>query len=364
MFKSQLGQLPDPGFLDDAPEEKDWYRRLCAWQAGADSLAQRFQRKLFTYGVPRMHLDEVMERRKDYAATYRRLPPVGALLIFALTVPFAILMFEFFVYHLLEFQVSHIIKFDFALGAYVLTYLGASAYFFWIIHPQRWQHRFQDYRALSEALRVQLFCALSGVRFSVTELYSWKHRADLGWIGFAIRGVSIWSTALAIRGTCPYVEIVKNGWISSQRDYFRGASVRNRAMGNFCRRGLLAFLFIGGLSAACLLLVHVIMQLPTSQACKGALETLKIILAIIAATAPAIAAAFGILNDGWAFDGHSRNYRTMRKMFELGLRAASDMRNDAQEFQALILALSQEALNENAEWLMDHRHRPIDFKPG
>jgi hypothetical protein len=61
-----------------------------------------------------------------------------------------------------------------------------------------------------------------------------------------------------------------------------------------------------------------------------------------------------------AYELHYRSYRPMGAIFGRALCEAKKIpaNNDA-EFQELMRDLGREALAENAEWLLDHRYRPI-----
>jgi hypothetical protein len=51
-----------------------------------------------------------------------------------------------------------------------------------LVKRYEWQNRFQDFRALTEALRVQFFWGLSGVACGVTDFYLRKHQDEMSWI--------------------------------------------------------------------------------------------------------------------------------------------------------------------------------------
>ena len=89
-------------------------------------------------------------------------------------------------------------------------------------------------------------------------------------------------------------------------------------------------------------------------------QPLKHWLVVLAATLPAVAAFFAISAEKRAYEPHYRSYRLMRAIFGRALCEANKIpaNNDA-EFQEVMRDLGREALAENAEWLLDHRHRPI-----
>ncbi len=81
---------------------------------------------------------------------------------------------------------------------------------------REWQNRFQDYRALAEAMRVQLFWGLVAPPIAASDNYLRKQSGDLGWIRLALRGPALWAAALALTLEGPQCEIVRRGWIKDQ----------------------------------------------------------------------------------------------------------------------------------------------------
>jgi hypothetical protein len=75
--------------------------------------------------------------------------------------------------------------------------------------------RFQDYRALAEALRVQVFWAAATPE-AVADSYLRKQSGELGWIQFALRGPALWATAAALALGRPCRDYVTHGWMNDR----------------------------------------------------------------------------------------------------------------------------------------------------
>ena len=85
----------------------------------------------------------------------------------------------------------------------------------------KWQSHFEDYRALAEGMRVQLYWAIAAVPAAVSDHYLRKQYGELGWIQFALRGPALWGAALANTLGQPRRMTVLRGWITHQALYFR-----------------------------------------------------------------------------------------------------------------------------------------------
>jgi hypothetical protein len=83
-------------------------------------------------------------------------------------------------------------------------------------------------------------------------------------------------------------------------------------------------------------------------------------LLVVAATAPAVAAFFTVSVDLRAYEAHAHSYALMGRIFARAEQVAAGADDD--EFKAVVRELGREALSENAEWLLDHRRRPIEHK--
>ena len=103
-----------------------------------------------------------------------------------------------------------------------LAFLGYLAAIFAYRRGPRdgYQNKHQDYRALAEAMRVQLFWNLLGIQEPVGDYYLGKHRTELDWIRNALRS---WRTTVfrTTVGT-PQDRAAKvlRHWIVAQKEYF------------------------------------------------------------------------------------------------------------------------------------------------
>jgi hypothetical protein len=362
VFETQLGYLrvsevADPGGI--ACLHLDRLRRL---QAAADTAAQSYQRILFGQFVPAWSFRKMIENGRKVWCETRHLPRVGVLFIFAALVPLAVLLFEIY---------AHVWRLTWLISGYAAILLGSIAFYYLVVRRQEWQNHFQDYRALAEAMRVQLFWGLAAAPIAASDNYLRKQSGDLGWIRLALRGPALWAAALALSLKCPQYELVIRGWIEDQWKYFAGPSTDKAGLNQrvFERGKYLAIVFLVlGIGAAGALLGLEVLRfwLPWFRE-HGLLDLWpswlpvpRDILLVTAATLLAVAAFFTVSINLRAYEAHAHSYALMGRIFRRALDEAKKAAKHPDQFKDLVRELGREALAENAEWLLDHRNRPIE----
>ena len=319
-----------------------WLRRL---QAALDIEASAYQARIMGIWSPGLPWREGV-----------RPWTLGALFVFAAAVPAVVLCFEIY---------SHFGKHPVALAAYCLWLAGPLAYYLLWVRREEWQERFQDRRALAEALRVQFFWAAAGVPVAVSDNYLGQQADALGWIRLALRGPALWGVGAALAVGGPNAALIRRRWLDDQRDYFVGK--QNKARQNeraavWMERGVrvaVALLVAGGLS---LLLLTALTGEALSHLDPPWLEDVPI---LILGLLPALAAFFVIVAEGRAYEAQAHAYARAGAVFRRAAERAERLRpDDRQGWRELVLALGREALAENATWLEAHRQRPVASKAG
>lgn len=288
---------------------------------------------------------------------------------------------------------------------------------------RRSQDRFQDYRAIAEGLRVQLFWRLAGSARAVSDYYLRKQRSELRWIRDVLRVSALRAGPLAASD----VAAVQRLWVKDQRAYYDRAGSRDglrrrrqRTIGSALvllslgatikwlwdsAEGQLAFIAIAVL-AALVLGAHCAHEVanamgeaesPTESSLRDmiALGLLSACVAlafystlvfggpIIASQLPRLAigdapfdwmlAAIGITAlvgtfahayaNVRAFGEHQKQYDRMKELFQAADEALERAGTTATSADAdrILLDLGCEALAEHADWLLLHRARPIEL---
>jgi hypothetical protein len=355
IYEQQIGYLDVEGIPEQA---RHLAEVLIRQQAGADTAAQAHQARLLGHFVPARSPRHMLANGVKAWHRTGKLPNFGAAFFFAVMVPLAVLFYETHV-------VYHKINTGFvALVLYVFC-LGGTFYYYWFhVRRQNWQGHFQDYRALAEGMRVQLYWAVAAVPAAVSDHYLRKQSDELGWIQFALRGPALWAAALAGVRKGPNQEIVRRGWIENQAHYFGDkATLHDRAYqrGSWWTKVLV---WSGFVVTVALLLVEFCNRFSSSFG-GGAGRGLELMqdseeyVIIVAATLPALAALFSVSGELRAYEPSAHSYSLMSRMFSDAAKQARKPGQSEEKFKELIRELGREALSENAEWLSEHRHREI-----
>lgn len=348
IFEQQLAYLTVKGIRGQASRPA---RILIRQQAGADTAAQTYQGPLLGHFVPAKSPCDMVANAFKVWRTTGQVPRLGAAFLFAAAVPLAVFFFELYT----ENRGRSIGVW--AVLLYLLVFGGATGYYKFRVEPQEWQSHFQDYRALAEAMRVQLYWAFAGVPAAVSDHYLRKQSGELGWIQFALRGPSLWAAALARILDAPNREVVTRAWINDQARYFGD---KRRLHHNADQRGQTwtTVLASCGIVVSTLLLLLEIVPIPDRL--HETIHAYHAYIVVLAATLPALAAFFSLSRELRAYEPHAHSYALMRRMFNRAANEANKPNRSDQDFQDLVRELGREALAENAEWLEEHRHRKIE----
>jgi hypothetical protein len=293
----------------------------------------------------------------------RRWPCLGVLFLFAALVPITVLLFETYAHHGRGLG---------ALAGYVAApFVGIGVYYF-VVERGEWQNRFQDYRALAEGMRVQIFWAASAVPSAVSDHYLRLQRDELGWVQFALRGPALWAAALALELPGPCRPFVNECWIEDQCRFFQGEDGKSgRVTLNqtaLRRSNVWSDSFTGiGLGLSVLLLVlEIAHRVGWTSPSPLFFESVQDWLLLLVAGAGGVAAAFIVSRERRAYEAHVHSYHALGGIFAQAKAEAlkPPCTTDAKEYQALVFDLGREALAENAAWLQDHRRRRIEHHQG
>ena len=237
-----------------------------------------------------------------------------------------------------------------------LFFGGVSLYIIGGSHE--WHRKYLDYRALAEGLRVQLYWNLSGVVEKKWAGFAYdnfllKQDAELGWIRHVMRQASMYRE----RGEEPdsaWLPWAVGEWIGSsdngrgQLNYYARNETRN--MQRFRRTQRLGTLCLWvGIGTA------VVLFLTSSVASENQRNLLLVLMGVM----PLIAGVWDAYAHKKAEKELIRQYGFMRRVFAKARMLLDG--NESPAFQRQVLqALGQAALDEDAEWLLMHRERPLE----
>lgn len=238
-----------------------------------------------------------------------------------------------------------------------LTLLGGGFFLFRRSRQRDEQGRWLDYRALAEALRVQVFWRWAGLTDSAGDYYLRHFRGELDWIRHAVR-----ACYLASGGHSPDTkDSVESGcrgalqyWIDDQEGFFRKKAPDNNELDiSFETAAQLAFFAAVGLAV-----VHLVWHFLTGH------ESHALILGTFLAL---VTAAF--IEEYADFRTYAILGRKYRWMTNLYATAHKRLRHfiatgNWQRAHCVFFDLGCEALAENADWVVQHRQHPPTLPRG
>jgi hypothetical protein len=254
------------------------------------------------------------------------------------------------------------------------------------------QDRHQDFRAMAEGLRVQLFWCASGMPSSVAEHYL-NHARELGWIRSALHAWACVGQPEADAEATP--ALAREHWIADQLKYFERTIPRERKqlhkfekIKKWFYRGSLAL----GLIAAATITGGIVEGLGRVSGGEGAAHAgtdgeARSADAEAAAHGTGLLGSYGesllltavgflLLVSGMAhfhaekraFESHIRQYKPMLRLYREAQRRLDAIDRETElpaerrvrQTRALLRELGRDALAENAEWISAHRARPLE----
>ena len=265
---------------------------------------------------------------------------------------------------------------------FLLLYLGIIG--FNVLSHRRaqrhdYQNKHQDYRALAEGLRVQIFWRMAGLNDAVAEHYLGKQRGELEWIRNALR---VWDISASAENTSDIASEdsasdpqqlgadlarVRANWVEDQSKYYaHKARHEHEELEADERRieRLLGVSVIVTILLALTLTVPILAPIPALIALKHWVE-IPLVHGLIMILIIMLAVCAGLLhgyNQQKARSEHAKQFGRMSVLFDTANRRLemllAEGRNEAA--QSLIRELGREALLENGDWVLLHRERPLE----
>ena len=244
------------------------------------------------------------------------------------------------------------------------AYLALLAGGYWKFRQARqadWEGRYLDHRALAEALRVQFFWRWAGLTDCAAEHYLRHLRGELGWIRQAARtcflltsgsggfAATTSSSSTITAGSEESLRGVLQHWILDQAKFFAKKAPHNEHLESRCE-WITKWSFRAALAIASLELV---VHWQSHHA-----NHLLIVLTFLGLVAAALSDEFAEYH---LFGILARQYEWMQNLFSTAAKKLEALiaTKNIERSQALIHDLGLEALNENADWLVQRRRKPV-----
>lgn len=236
--------------------------------------------------------------------------------------------------------------------------MGLGALWFFNAHRKQYNQKHQDYRALSEAFRIQYFLTIAQRKVNVSEYFLQKHKGDLEWRIYALRAAALKSGLAEISDThntsksdlknCKYIN---DFWVSDQLEYYRKSSLKYihlhknlRNTGNI--------LFLAALTLSVLLfLFRFLGSGHTTLFPEQYNDLVHSVLVICTLSFLIVSGAFHGYNEKMLFARQSRTFQQMFQLFRTAsekLKSAIELENPREAVE-IIRELAHESLMENLE---------------
>ncbi len=234
-----------------------------------------------------------------------------------------------------------------------------------------YQNKHQDYRALAEALRIQFFWRVAGLPNLVVDHYLRKQRGELEWIRNALRAWDAESMPVRTRDetgpSAARLSFVRKNWVSEQRNYYAKRAHREQHVLEHEERHIKSLVTLSVTLAMLLAVLLTVPQLVHSDVLDEVMHAVEnpwthglIMVAIVT-----IAVAAGLRHSymqQMAYSEHAKQYGRMAELFDLADRHLARMLEKEEHHRAaeLLRELGEQALEENGDWVLLHRERPLE----
>ena len=221
-----------------------------------------------------------------------------------------------------------------------------------------------DYRAIAEGCRVTLFWHISDLDESIADNYLGQQRTELDWIRNGFRGWHIGPRQKhSPKDAGTRLNLALKNWVEKQRDWFQTkVQIEKRKLEQM--ELLVHHLVIAGLGVATgVVLTSGIHQFMHHQWCAGPECEWIPWCIIVTDLCLASGALLHHANQRMARPEHIKQYKRMHSIFQnaSGILHERIETGDMIGGRHCVKKLGQEALAENANWVLLHRERPLEL---
>lgn len=228
------------------------------------------------------------------------------------------------------------------IGLFYITYLKFKGY----------KEKTEDYRAISEALRVQTAWNMANINDGVALYYLSHQKNEIGWIRTAVRGINIFYIPKSKKDNFS-IDSINKYWLDEQIDYFtknlKKYNNNEKSIDTKIKKYFGIFLLFT--------LVFFVLGYTTSisQCTTTLLFNLTVIdfLKIILIGVPATLASF--YKSKQLFDGNNDLLKEYKLSLDIFTRAKKLLNDPKKDKQKVYKNLGIEALRENSFWLTTRR---------
>lgn len=246
---------------------------------------------------------------------------------------------------------------DFLVNFFLLAFLAGFALYKVGEHRQ-WHRKHLDYRALAEGLRVQFYWSLAGVIDTQSAEFAYdnflqKQDVDLGWIRHVMRNVSLSRSRDEVPEEA-WVDWVIEQWVgdksgkTGQLSYYHSKELEKTKRFKLTTN-------LGKLALSTGVLIAILLAVAGTKMTGGQHKLLLVLMAVF----PLFAGVRDAYSHKKAEKELIKQYRFMRGVLA-NARRLLDGSDDPVFRRRVLRALGNAALEEDAEWILMHRERPLE----
>jgi hypothetical protein len=252
---------------------------------------------------------------------------------------------------------SELDGFTYLVNVFLLAFL--TGYIIYKIGERRhWHRKYLDYRALAEGLRVQFYWSLAGVIDMRSAEFAYdnflqKQDVDLGWIRHVMRNLSL--TRSREQTPSPeWLGWVIEEWVGDESSGSGQLAYYQRKQSEKAKRFKMTTM-LGTLALGIGIVIALILAVFGNDISDFQRQALLVMMG----TFPLIAGVRDAYSYKRAEKELIKQYRFMHSVFKNARRLLDS--SDDPAFQRRVLrALGSAALEEDAEWILMHRERPME----
>lgn len=246
---------------------------------------------------------------------------------------------------------------DYLVNYFLLAFL-AGFVLFKIGERRQWHRKHLDYRALAEGLRVQFYWSLAGVIDVQSAEFAYdnflqKQDVDLGWIRHVMRNVSLSRN----RNEVPqedWVDWVIEQWVGDESGQTGQLAYYRRKEQEKARK-FRRTTYLGRIALWVGILIAIVLAVTGSDMPENQRNLLLVLMGLL----PLIAGVRDAYSHKKAEKELIKQYRFMGGILS-NARRLLDSTNNPQFRRSVLRALGNAALEEDAEWILMHRERPLE----
>lgn len=261
---------------------------------------------------------------------------------------------------------------EFFYNAYYILFLVPITFIATIVIYQtcvkkRIESKYYDYRALGECLRAQFYWKLAGIKENTYARYTRKNEWELGWVISAAKNICMDVNYSVFRSKTfiPNYDCIKQYWLAGQIAYFKEKFNRKKGFSQKQKVTIYkwikwVFFFLGLLFAVALIFEQIYLRHVSDNTFTKHIFLFLIDLLL------AVGAIFSAYVEKQQFETELRQYKRMinlftqgRDEFEVALKSGKKSR-----IEETIIEIGEEAIAENADWVVFNKTNTIDIPMG